>query len=166
MAGKQVSPHDLITRHRSNGVLLDTNLLLLLALGGLDRKLIGRGRISEFDIEDFKRLNMVVRSFQSRLTTPNILTEVDDLGRKNVKGRELQYRSILKKLELQMVEKLIPSRTVFADPDDTWLGLADGASLKIDKPFLLLTTDADLWSKANRSKVDAVNWNHLRMQWL
>ena len=156
----------MFARHQSNGILLDANLLLLLALGGLDNKLIGHGRMSSFVSEDFRKLNQTVASFRFRLTTPNILTEVDDLGRKDVKGREQQFRDVLKKLELGMLEKFIPSRGILADAADQWLGLADGASLKIDQPYLFLTTDAKLWGKAVRSKVVAVNWNHVRQQWL
>lgn len=160
------TPQDLFAKHQSNGILLDANLLLLLALGGLDNKLIGHGRISSFVSEDFRKLNQTVASFQFRLTTPNILTEVDDLGRKDVKGREQQFRDVLRKLELGMLEKFVASRGILTNADDEWLGLADGASLRVDQPYLLLTTDARLWGKAVRSRIDAVNWNHFRQQWL
>jgi hypothetical protein len=156
----------LFDKYQSNGILLDANLLLLLALGGLDRRLVGQGRISSFVSEDFRQLNQIVANFRVRLTTPNILTEVDDLGRKDVKGRERQFRDIMKKLELRMTEIFVQSRTILADSDTEWLGLADGVSLKIDQPYLLLTTDAQLWSKASRIGIDAMNWNHLRQQWL
>ncbi len=166
IAAVNATPIGLFEKHRRNGIPLDSNLLLLLVLGGLDVKLIGRGRISHFTSEDFRKLNETVASFRVRFTTPNILTEVDDLGRKDVKGREQKFRGVLKELELTMIEEFVPSRSVLCDAGGEWLGLADTAILKIEQPFLLLTTDANLWGKAARSKIDAVNWNHLRQQWL
>ena len=166
MAGQSDPAEELFKKHRSNGVLLDTNLLLLLALGGIDRSLIGKGRVSSFALEDFNQLNTIANNFQIRWTTPNILTEVDNLGRQDTKGRREKFRATLSRLELASMEKYVPSRDVFLFIGAEWLGLTDQAILKFERPFLLITGDANLWTTAIRSNIDAVNWNHFRQRWM
>jgi hypothetical protein len=157
---------DLVERHKSNGVLIDTNLLLLLALGKLDRRLIGKGRISGFVEEDYKQLNLFGGKFQTRLTTPNILTEVDNLCRQDIRGRLHEFKSVLKEMEFHALEKYIPTRQILANTHKDWFGLTDHASLNFGAPLLLVTTDSVLWNLALISGIDAINWNHMRQEWL
>jgi hypothetical protein len=70
----------LFEKHSSTGVLLDTNLLLLLIVGGASRELIGKKRLDTFTAEDYDTLSAIVDSLGLVATTPNILTEVSNLA--------------------------------------------------------------------------------------
>ena len=166
MVGQSEPAELLFKKHQKNGVLLDTNLLLLLALGGLDGNLIGKGRVSDFMQEDFNQLNTIAQTFHIRWTTPNIMTEVDNLGRQNTKGRSHLFKAMLGKIELVSKEEYIDSRTIFSNIKKDWLGLSDEAILHFKPPFLLITADFNLWNNAIRSGLDAVNWNHFRQRWM
>ncbi len=67
---------------RSKTLLLDTNLLLLLFIGGKDSSLIPKAKtLSAFVEDDYDLLGEVINnsSFNSLVTTPHIMTEVSNL---------------------------------------------------------------------------------------
>ena len=94
------------------------------------------------------------------------MTEVYNLGRQDVRGRLLVFRQVLSELEMKMTEIYFRSREALELVDKKWLGLTDQATLKLEKPFLLLTADKDLWAAAAASKLPVLNWNHYREKWL
>jgi hypothetical protein len=66
---------------RTRGVLIDSNLLLLLFLGTYDRRQIATNdRLSKYSEDDYDLLIQVLRPFTRIITTPNILTEVSNLS--------------------------------------------------------------------------------------
>src|SRR5580698_6784272 len=73
-------PRNLIARHSSRGILIDTNVLLLLYVGSLDRNLVPKfKRTDRFAPEDYDALRKLIRPFKTVLTTHHILTEVCNL---------------------------------------------------------------------------------------
>ena len=64
-----------------DGIVVDTNLLLLLLVGLYDKSLIKDfKRTQKYDIDDFDRLRIVIYYCKNRIyTTPNILTEITNL---------------------------------------------------------------------------------------
>src|ERR1035441_2201040 len=70
-----------LTRHRETGVVIDTQLLLLLWIGSFDRTLVGRfKRIQRYEESDFDLLSNIVARCPRLVTTPNVLTEVGNLA--------------------------------------------------------------------------------------
>ena len=66
--------------YRWEGLLIDSNLLLLLFVGLRDRDRIQKfKRTAQFTIRDFERLAAFIRRFKEVVTTPSILTEVSNL---------------------------------------------------------------------------------------
>jgi hypothetical protein len=64
-----------------SSLLLDSNLLLLLAVGSYDRKLIATfKRVSGYTVEDYELLGRFASGFRDVATTPHILTEVSNLA--------------------------------------------------------------------------------------
>lgn len=74
-------PNSLISLYRNRGVLIDTNLLVLLLVGTYDRNRVERTkRIRDrFRAEDFDILTAVLNQFETQVTTPHILTETSNL---------------------------------------------------------------------------------------
>ena len=67
---------ELTDRYRNKGVLVDSNLLLLLFIGATDRKIISRfKRTQTFVEEDYDTLLAYLDCFSKRITLPNILSE-------------------------------------------------------------------------------------------
>jgi len=68
-------PWAILERHRRTGILIDTNILLLLFVGGVDVGLIAKHkRTSKFTVEDFALAVLVAEQFAAIITTPNILS--------------------------------------------------------------------------------------------
>jgi hypothetical protein len=145
--------------------LLDTSLLLLLVIGAVDKRWIGRHKRSK---------NFVARDWQLLLdhmgnatlvTTPHILAETSNLLRKGglaapatdqLMSRLAQFISLAR-------EQHIPARDVIGTQLYLRLGLTDAAILSIEEPDVhLLTTDVNLYIAAIRQGRKATNFNHLR----
>lgn len=75
------NPNEKFLAPRRSGVLIDSNLLLLLFIGGYDRKQIQiNKRLKAFAEEDFDVLVGFLSQFSQLITTPNTLTEVSNLS--------------------------------------------------------------------------------------
>ena len=155
----------LMAAYRSRGILIDTNLLLLLAVGRYDRRRIEVfKRTSVYSLSDFQRLGYIADQFASLWTTPNILTEVDNLGRQLPRREWQGFASSLRSLGVKLTEQYVNSNAVMSSPVFSRLGLADTASLSTQQRFLILSDDLQFYLQALNSGYDAVNFNHLRMQ--
>ena len=77
----------LINQHRSKGVLVDTNLLVLYLIGQVNRKrILSFKRTQTYTLDDFDLLARLIAWFGKLVTTPHILTQASDLA--DLKGKE------------------------------------------------------------------------------
>lgn len=61
-------------------VVIDANLLVLLVVGAVDRRLVGKHRrVRSFEPEDYDLLLDLLQAPQPAVVTPNTLTEVSNL---------------------------------------------------------------------------------------
>ena len=71
----------LIHKHLGNGLLVDTNLLLLHLIGRTNKnRILKFKRTQAYTIEDFELLERFIAEFKILITTPHVLTEVSNLG--------------------------------------------------------------------------------------
>ena len=71
----------LLSKYKTQGVLIDSNLLLLYFVGLYDQKQIPKfKRTAKYVIEDFLTVARIIDFFSRIVTTPNILTEVSNLS--------------------------------------------------------------------------------------
>ena len=155
----------LIEKHRSKGVLIDANLLILyLARKTNPRQARQFAPGDTFTDEDFQYLERLVESLGKLITTPHILTEVSNLAK--LDGKALNtFRQGYKAVVEQMEEFYDESRSVVTDACFMRLGLTDAAIATLSRRnMLVMTLDLDLWSALQQRGVDAVNFNHLRAQ--
>jgi hypothetical protein len=154
---------DMIAKHRKNGVLIDTNLLLLLVVGIYDRRRIESfKRTSKYSVKDFQRVGGIANEFETLWTTPNIMTEVDNLGRQLESREWPNFSRALESLVLKMREEYKPTSELVTQAQYTRLGVADCAVLRLTTPFLLISDDLGLYMEAQRIGMDAVNYTHIR----
>ncbi|MFN3326862.1 MAG: hypothetical protein ACK5AZ_25495 [Bryobacteraceae bacterium] len=75
---------------RINGVLVDTNLLVLLVVGSVDRERVSRfKRTSDYSSADWDLLTGILEQISQRYTVPHVLAEVSALT--DLRGPELDH---------------------------------------------------------------------------
>ena len=153
----------LINKHRSKGVLVDTNLLVLYLVGLVNPRRISQfKRTDKYSIEDFELLARLISLFGGMVTTPHVLSQTSDLA--DLSGKEFQairqrFRSLVANADEQYEKGLV----LVADPDFERLGLADAAIAAVCKSgCLVLTDDLTLHLTLASRGADALNFNHLR----
>lgn len=156
-----------ISEYRNRGVLVDTNLLMLLIVGAYDRGQVERtGRIRDrFRAEDFDILVNLLDRFETRVTTPHILTEASNLLAQQLKG-DLKGQVFLRfsaLIQEEWIEQYTPAAALVEAPAFLWLGLTDIVVSKAARDtYLVLTDDALLADHLGRLNVAVLNFNHLR----
>ncbi len=154
---------DLLNAYRRKGLLIDSNLLLLLFVGACDRTRINKWkRTKMFTPEDFDLLRGILDRFETFVTTPNILTEVSNLlGQLPGDARNFysQFSAAIEALE----EHFISSRSLTSHGFFPKFGLTDTGIIEETRgKYLVLTVDLPLYAYLKNTGADAINFNDLR----
>lgn len=159
---------DLIKRYRSRGLLVDSNLLLVLCVGSVDRTLVPEfKRTKAYSENDYDILCRFIGFFQKILTTPNILTEVSNLG-SSLKGRRRnEFQKAFSLITNSLLEEYTASKAAVNIPIFRDCGLADSVTFCVSQSHsgcLLLTDDLQLAGKVNKARAGgaALNFTQLR----
>lgn len=157
---------NLVKKYRSLGLLVDTNLLMLLWVGRWNSAFISRHkRTNQFDANDYGLLEMLVELFTKVVVTPCILAEASNLVRQSG-GKNSGAGSLSEKLVEQfrlLDERHIESIVVADSAAFIPLGLTDaGIALVAREKYLVVTSDLDLYCHLQTEAIDAINFHHLR----
>ena len=147
-----------IKRYQFKGALFDANLLLVYVVGKCGKNRLLRLQHTKQYADDFDLIEKLVESFSTLYTTPNVLTEVSNLGKKC----GVEFFDQLKRIVHVLDERYCASRDATLNSQFRKLGLTDSALLNLGPKFLIVTADFDLYSVLRANKVDAVNFHHLR----
>jgi rRNA-processing protein FCF1 len=149
----------LFEKYRTKGVIVDTNVLLLYLVGSFDPNLIRNfKRTAGFTEEDFDLVNSFTNSFEMRVTTPHILTEVSDLI-----GNREELHILLKEYLNFSDEKFLESKKIAENPAFNRFGLADTAIVDTAKDsYLVFTDDGPLYNFLTNIGVDALKLDQIR----
>ena len=157
----------LVQKYRNKGLLIDTNLLLLLVIGAAVPETLATFKPLKnqgFSQTDYSILARFASRFTKLITTPHVLTEVSNHCDKLKGDHRLQFCDgivpFIKRLKEETVEAaILCQRERFVD-----FGLTDMAIAEISPDsFLVATVDFELCGYLNEKNVDAVNFNHLRL---
>ncbi|MFB2838165.1 PIN domain-containing protein [Floridanema evergladense] len=155
----------LLGRYQQKGILIDTNILLLLFVGTVNRSRISQfNRTEKFTPEDYDLLVRILLFFQRIVTTPNILTEVNSL----INGIGEPERSRCLEIFANIVnEKLsefyIESTSAVKLENFTKFGLTDCGIINIARDkYLVLTDDFKLANYLQTIKIDVINFELIR----
>lgn len=149
---------------RNRPLLIDTNLLLLSVVGSFDGRLIGRGRLEKFDIIDFHRLQLLVKSHPKLCTTPHVLTEVSNLAGNMIDRRRhpVFSQSFAKSIAV-LDERYSPANSLAAESVFDRLGLTDASISRCTTDGVtVLTEDFPLAGALQKRGLSVVNFNQLR----
>lgn len=154
----------------SQGILIDSNLLLLYCVGRYDSFLIRKftQRLGDYTADDYWLLSQFIEVIRHKLNrtvaiTPNILTEVVNL----IGVRSDQFRPVLNRLSdvLTFFEELYrPSLPLLTMPHFSKFGLTDMGLYQLAKEgYVVLTADENLRAFLVGNGYSALNFNELRV---
>ena len=154
-------------------VLLDTNLLLLLLIGSINRRLLTTNkRVGRYSENEFLLLNRHLSDAASLLTTQHINSQTSDLGAGSLHGiYRTMFLRLLRNIHVhdvgaistikadEMTQPILSFDTDILDE----LGVADAGLINaaIESKGILFTDDLPLYLRAQRHGIDAVNFSHL-----
>ncbi|CAK8713487.1 MAG: hypothetical protein CDV28_102193 [Candidatus Electronema aureum] len=150
-------------------LLIDTNLLVLFVVGTASKDYIAKHKkLTEFTVKDYNMLVKIVSGASELLVTPNTLTETSNLAAYINEPARSKVLAVLRTVIVSdSQERYVPSSVAAERKEFIRLGLADAALLEIAaKDVTLLTTDFDLYNTALKKGAQALNFNHLRDQYL
>ncbi len=138
----------IFARHAGKGILLDSNLLLVLLAGRLDVRLFGNfKRISAYSLDDYELLDRLVSRFSVLFTTPHILTEVGNLANSlSAQWREEWLRNMAVLVCCQDCKPLLKeswksARQLVVSPEFLAFGLTDASIAQVSSKSLIITDD-------------------------
>ena len=122
----------LVQKHRKNGLLIDTNLLLLFFIGSFNRQLISTfKRTHQFTEDDYVLLVDLMLRFGRLITTPNILTEVSNLSNQLPENVKRGYFKVFEQRLSALTEIYVETSETVKDPALWWLGVTDAGILHV-----------------------------------
>ena len=156
--------------HRRDGILLDTNVLLLLLIAQFAPAYIGRKRLDTYTLGDAQLLSGFVGKFHRILTTSHILAETSNLAAQMFTGRiKDEFFDRLFPLFSSAQEDAFHQCSIgAADVNQAIfvrLGMTDAgvvAAINIDTKRLLLTDDLDLHLAAINKGAPSIKFTHMR----
>ena len=154
----------LLVEYRTEGVLVDANLLLLYVVGAYDPGWIGRFKhTSAFTEADFELLDRLLGRFQIVATTPPVLTEVSNFlghlsGNTQRDCTELFRRLIPELNETHRASEELCKHRYFHPFRLTDTGIAEVS----EDSYLVVTDDFQLYQALAHDQQAVINFNHLR----
>jgi hypothetical protein len=154
---------DAIRKYKIKGIVVDTNLVLILIIGNYNPARIATFKNTcAYTADDYVLLTRLLRHFERRIALPNILTEVDNLSRQ-IDTRE--YAAISESLlhwQVGLDEIYLRSSLVIGSNLHRKIGLTDSLIIALSEEFLVLTADFPLASRLASMERDVINFNNLR----
>jgi len=155
----------LFGKYKHKGVIVDTNILLLLFVGSVNKKRISQfNRTEKFSPEDYDLLVERISYFSKIVVTPNILTEVNNLINQLGEPERSQSVEFLAKAVIKWDEFYVESSTATQVEKFTKYGLTDSGIISLAPgKYLVLTDDLKSANYLEKIEIDTVNFNNIRM---
>jgi hypothetical protein len=150
----------------SNGVAVDTHLLLLLVVGLTNADYISKHkRLSDdYTRRDFILLTETIDRVGKIILTPNTLTETSNWIDYIRDPARSEIRRVFNIFIASQVEIYVPSAEATAREEYVKLGLTDNVLLEVAKNALLLSSDGALCIAAAISNCSYLNFDFLRQE--
>ncbi len=151
-------------KYKNKGLLIDTNILMLLIIGTTNRDRISKfNRTEKFTSNDYDVLLDIIDKFSHIITTPNILTEINSLINGVGEPERSKCVETLAKIINNLNENYLQSQEVVKNDKFIKFGLTDCGIMAIaQNKYLVLTDDFKLLNYLQSISIDVINFNHLR----
>lgn len=126
--------------------LIDTNALIVLLLGIIDKRLIlTHKKTSIYEVKDYENLSNFIGNFSNLLVLPNVWTEVDNLLNSFTGNQKYKYIIAIKSLIEKTSEKYFESKNIVHNYTFELVGITDSLLLEVAKDCkFLITSDSKL----------------------
>lgn len=157
---------DLISKYQNSGLLLDTNLFVLLVIGMIDKKEVPNNkRTKAYTQEDYEILLKFIGRFSKIIVTPYIMAEtsnlVDVFSKKLKDAPFLIIKNLIEQGKFNEIH--IPSIEIVKSSGFFQYGLTDAGLVEVaSKKYLILTDDLKVANYAYSRSADIINFNHIR----
>lgn len=151
-------------KYYSSGIIIDTNILLLYVIGIIDKNRIENfKRTKQFLAQDFIFLFNYLTHFSKILTTPYILTEVNNfLNQIDNREKDKFFTSFTDVIN-NLSEHNFTSTVLSKANDFNKFGLTDISIYELSKnTYIVLTDDLKLSSYLSNKSIDVINFNNIR----
>ncbi len=154
----------LLNKYKQKGILVDTNILLLLFVGRVNPDRLQKfNRTEQFTPEDYQLLSALLKYFSKIVVTPNILTEVNSLINQLSGSERSQCLNALSQAVNQLDEFYIESKVATQVEKFAKFGLTDCGIITVARnSYLVLTDDFQLAGSLQKIGIDAINFNNIR----
>jgi predicted nucleic acid-binding protein len=127
-------------------VIIDTNIFILFLAGQINEKRIKNyTRNSLYTKEDYYFLLNILSNYDRIITSPSILTEVDNILNRITGEDKYRYLILVKTIYKQTIEKYIKTEIISQNLFFDTLGITDSAILMMAKESdLLISGDSSL----------------------
>ena len=165
----------LLSKHQSNGLLIDTNVLLLYFVGLYDPEFVSQFKNTRnhgYTADDVTFLRRLVALFRRIVTTPHILAELSNLSMQIKDPRRKDYFKRLAAELRAFHEEFISKDTILDSPQFAWLpslGFTDMSVIvaAARHGYLVLTDDLKASAYLRKLGRDVINLNEIRGErWL
>lgn len=145
---------------------IDANLLVLLAVGGVDPKLIAKHkRLNEFSPDDYARLTDMLQRIHRVCVMPNVLTEASNLIGQHGEPQRSHFLAELRWIIESSCEIVVKSVDAARNPSYERLGLTDSALMEaVSEQVPLITVDLRLYLSIVMNREGAA-YNFRAMDW-
>ncbi len=160
-----LAPLATVVKHATRGVLIDANILILLAIGTFTESLIeSHKRTRQYTIEDFRWLQNFVSNFQKVIVTPHILAEVSNLSIPSKSDQPRSHVPTVLAVLRETRELYVEKDCILAEEYVARLGVTDAGIIKLarEQDYLVLTDDRPLTICLQQTGCDVVNLNDVR----
>ena len=156
-----------ILSKKFKGIVIDSNLLVLLLVGLFDYDQIEKNRrLNNFEKEDFNKLVLLIEAVSNKIViTPNILTEVSNLTENYNEETQSSFFKFLEIIIKSFEEHNTASTEVISNNQRAFykFGLADSSIVNLSKEeYLIITADFPLYHFLSSQNLNVINYNHLR----
>lgn len=157
-----------IEKYYGRGIVVDTNILLLLVVGGVRRSLVSEyQRTQIYDESDYDILHRLLSKFNRVITTAHIITETSNLLGKLSGKNYARAQSVLGEFMLRSNESAATNTEIAGQDSMLEVGVTDCAIELVSRDLVILTEDYTLAGRLNKLGRNVMNFNHLRtIQWL
>lgn len=157
-----------LVRSARNGIVLDTNVFLLLLIGNWDRsRIVKFKRTQEFAPSDYDKLLYLCSNAAKLVVTPHVVTEACNLCDNYNSSFNGEIFAVLKEMFASMKERRKEASLLFEYDSFLRFGLADISILDASlKSHVAVTDEAKLFAEIYASGGLVINLNHIRsMEW-
>jgi len=141
-------------------VVIDSNIFILFLVGQInENKIKNYTRNSIYSKEDYYFLINILSKYDRIITSPNILTEVDNILNRITGDDKYRYLAIVKNIYKQTIEKYLETESVSQNWFFDILGITDSAIIIMARECdLLISADSALCDYAKSLGIETFDF--------